>query len=294
MPHSLILFRVQPASRRSRVALLLLSLVAVTLAAACDARENTSLPGPPERTESGDGDPTGDESANGDGDPVTTVEPADTGSIPNGELPVAEVTQPLQHGTVRGARDHERLRHGQLARVGHIIDGDTVDVLVDGVAFRTRIVGFDSPECEKASKTVDGIPRFRCVEDPENDHWGLEAYCEMVSLASGREVRVECDGTADGEACPLDVFDRSLAYLRRVEDGVDVGLALVRAGGGWTFTRYDSERRAEYCAAEDAAIEEGAGMWAIGRQAVIDGMDGGTRGWYRHRDERCRLAAEAR
>lgn len=277
------------AAGRAHVALVA-GLCALALTVGCDTREGTSIDGPPRVSSPGDDGPGGDDES-ASTTPGDTDEPGDTGPS---DIPVGECTQPREHGTTRGARDHERLRHGTTARVGHIIDGDTVDVLVDGVAFRTRIVGLDSPECEKESKTVDGIPRFRCVEDPGNDHWGWEAYCQMVELASGQEVRVECEGTSEGDPCPLDVFDRSLAYLHRTSDGLDLGRALVRAGGAWTFTRYESARRADYCEAEDAATQEGAGMWAIGRQAVIDGMDGGTRNWYRNRDERCRQAVEER
>lgn len=177
--------------------------------------------------------------------------------------------------------------------MGHIIDGDTVDVIVDGAAFRVRLLGLDSPECEKDTKPVDGIPRFRCVPHADNDHWGWEAYCAMVEIASAQPVTVECEPAAVDAPCSLDPFDRTLAYLR-LDDGRDAGEALIRAGGAWSFTRYASDRRAAYCDAEDQAIEDGAGMWAIGRDAVLAAMDGGTRGWYRDRDGRCDAARAER
>ena len=70
-----------------------------------------------------------------------------------------------------------------------------------------------------------------------------------------------------------------------------MGEWMLRNGHALTFTRYESTRRAEYCTAEDQAIDDEVGMWALGdRDEVLSRMSSGTRSWYEDRD---RLCAEA-
>lgn len=178
------------------------------------------------------------------------------------------------------------LREGAIGEVTLVIDGDTVHVTVDGWYHRVRIQGINAPECEMdLVETSDG-DEFVCARDDE--YWGRMAYESMVQIAEGEIVTVRCDQQA-GEACPRDQFDRFLAFL----DGESGDLAeqLARAGGAMSFTKFDSTRRATYCAAEDEAIAAEAGMWTLGdRDAVLSRMSSGTRDWYEDRD---RLCAEA-
>ena len=181
------------------------------------------------------------------------------------------------------------LRHGAEGRLGHVVDGDTLDILVDGTAYRLRLLGYDSPECEKESLRREGISRFRCVQHPSNDHWGHEAYCEAVALSDGRRARVTCDDAPMGGACSQDANGRWLVYVE-VEGVGDLGERMISAGAAWSFTRFPSTKRGPYCDAEDAAREAGAGMWAIGAGAVFARMSESNRRWYRDRDERCAQA----
>ena len=297
-----------PSLRDPRLLPPLLLALALAGTVACEARDQGTIPGHGGSTSASDRtSPTTDEDSpsphptrDGSEEPTAgtrepgPTEPTGATDTPGEGTRSTDTSQDCRQSrdvpTTRRARDNERLVHGQVAVIGHIIDGDTFDLVVDGVAYRTRILGLDAPECEKEQKPVGGMMRFRCVEHSDNDHWGWESYCEMVRLASMEEVVVSCEGTVPGEACPLDVYDRTLAYVDRTSDGADLGEALVRAGGAWSFTRYESERRATYCDAEEDAIADGLGMWAIGRDAVLARMDDGTRRWYRDRDARCEAA----
>jgi endonuclease YncB( thermonuclease family) len=207
----------------------------------------------------------------------------DGAGAPCAQLPPEEPSRPAAAG--------EHLRASDLGRVGHIVDGDTLDVVVDGVAHRVRVHGIDSPECEKEAKQVDGVWRNRCIEHPDNDWWGYEAYCELVNLASGAGVRVTCEGAGAGEPCPVDAFDRALAHLG-LDDGTDLGGHMLGAGAAWTFTRFACDERAPYCDAEDAAKLEGAGMWSVGVPEVLARMSADTLQWYQDRDTRCAQAQQ--
>jgi endonuclease YncB( thermonuclease family) len=207
-----------------------------------------------------------------------------------GGQPDQRVTDSGGGGTTdRGGPIDRVLREGARGRVSLVIDGDTLHVTVNGWYHRVRMQGINSPECEMSSElTTDGF-QYVCTAD---DEWfGLGAYELMRDLVEGEEVTVRCD-EAPGEACPLDAFDRYLAFLE-TEEG-DVAEQLARAGGAMSFTKFSSSRRAAYCLAEDAAIAAGVGMWTLGsREAVLSRMSAGTRDWYARRDRLCSAAVEA-
>jgi endonuclease YncB( thermonuclease family) len=92
-------------------------------------------------------------------------------------------------------------------RVGHVTDGDTI-ALTNGA--RVRLVQIDTPEV----------------------YFGTECFGHAASAAlkrmlpPGTEVRLVADPALD----KVDRYDRLLRYVVRVRDGVDVNIALVRAG----------------------------------------------------------------
>lgn len=179
------------------------------------------------------------------------------------------------------------LRDGDVRRVGHIIDGDTLDVIVDGRGVKVRLKGMNTPECDKGPNSSR---RYRCVRDDEG--FGLAAYEAAFEIADNATVRITCDNAAEGEECELDPYDRYLAYLEVPCVG-DVGQALVERGLAMTFTRYDSEKRADYCAAEYAARAARSGFWEGGTiTSMLELMSDGTRSWYRSHDARCDAAIE--
>lgn len=121
---------------------------------------------------------------------------------------------------------------GEVGRVTHVVDGDTVDV--DGIG-RVRVIGIDTPE------------RGKC---------GYEsATAAMTVLVLDREVTLVAGAVDDA-----DRYGRLLRYLDTA-DG-DAGLALVEAG--WAIARYDSRdgygrhlRESEYVAADAASPDRG-------------------------------------
>lgn len=115
-----------------------------------------------------------------------------------------------------------------------VIDGDTLDVRVDGTVERIRLIGINTPE------------RGECFAD--------EARDALVDLVAGREVRLERDTSG------RDQYGRVLAYLH--VDGEHVNAALVR--GGFAIARSyppDTSRDDELAAAQREAQRTGAGLW---------------------------------
>ncbi len=135
-----------------------------------------------------------------------------------------------------------------------VVDGDTVDVVLDGQVTRVRVLGIDTPE---AADPDDGVPA-EC---------GADAATEFVrEITAGATLNL----TLDPPVGSLDRFGRTLGYLDA--DEADVGLALVEAGlaeawrpsGGPDPVRYQS-----YLHAAAKARADGAGSWgncgSIGR-----------------------------
>jgi len=107
---------------------------------------------------------------------------------------------------------------GQLGRIDHVADGDTVD-LASGA--RIRLVQIDTPE-------VYGSP---------------ECYGKRASaitkrlLPPGTRVRLIREPATDS----VDGYGRLLRYVSRVRDGLDINVQLVRIGAAAPYF-YDGRR----------------------------------------------------
>lgn len=107
---------------------------------------------------------------------------------------------------------------GQLARIDHVADGDTVD-LTDGQ--RVRLVQIDTPEV----------------------YYAPECYGEQASaitkrlLPPGTLVRLYRESRTDA----VDAYGRLLRYVFRVRDGLNVNVYLVRVGAAAPYF-YDYRR----------------------------------------------------
>jgi micrococcal nuclease len=97
------------------------------------------------------------------------------------------------------------------ATVQYVVDGDTVDLLIDGEEVRVRLIGVNTPE------SVDRRKPVQC--------YGKEASKYTASLLPvGTEVRLERDVE------PRDDYGRLLAYVYRASDGLLINLELARNG----------------------------------------------------------------
>lgn len=133
---------------------------------------------------------------------------------------------------------------GTTARVVRAIDGDTIEVQLDGRRARVRYIGVNTPESVTPDRPVE------C--------YGKEASERNRALVEGRAVRLERD-TSD-----TDDYDRLLRYvwLDNPDGAVLVNEALVREGFARSRTyRPDVARQAQLDAAQRAAQREGRGLW---------------------------------
>ena len=93
-------------------------------------------------------------------------------------------------------------QQGESGTVANIVDGDTIDVLIDGQEFRLRYIGMDTPE--------------------RGELGFAEATAANVALVSGKTVILEKD------VSDTDRFGRLLRYV--YVDGEMVNMTLVEEG----------------------------------------------------------------
>lgn len=125
-----------------------------------------------------------------------------------------------------------------------VIDGDTVDVTVDGVAERVRLIGIDTPETKKPDTPIE------CF-GPEASAFTHSLLPDATSLHLERDVEAR------------DPYGRLLAYVYRVDDGLFVNLAIISGGYARPLTIPPNVDHAdEFVAAARDAREARAGLWA--------------------------------
>ncbi|MFV0308309.1 MAG: thermonuclease family protein [Desertimonas sp.] len=139
-------------------------------------------------------------------------------------------------GGARSSRDG-------VGRVERVIDGDTIDVTIDGHDERVRLLGIDTPETK--------------IPDTAPECYGPEASARTGDLLpAGTSVRLERDVVA------RDDYGRLLAYVYRLDDELLINEVLVRDGyARLLFIEPNGALRARLVAAARAAEAAGAGLW---------------------------------
>jgi endonuclease YncB( thermonuclease family) len=129
------------------------------------------------------------------------------------------------------------------AVVDHVVDGDTVEVVIGGHHERVRLIGIDTPEVY----VTDGPPE--CY-GPE-----ASAFTKRL-LAPGTAVRLERDIVG------RDDYGRLLAYVYLAADGRMVNQVIVDGGYAQPLTiRPNGTYAARFVAGAKAAEAAGLGLW---------------------------------
>lgn len=125
--------------------------------------------------------------------------------------------------------------------VTNVVDGDTIDVLIDGRELRVRYIGIDTPE------TVDPRRPVEC--------FGREASERNRQLVEGGSVGLEHD------VSETDQFERLLRYVW--VDGQMVNAVLVEEGYATATTFPPDVRYADlFASLQSQAREAGGGLWS--------------------------------
>ena len=130
-----------------------------------------------------------------------------------------------------------------LYEVTRVVDGDTIDVLLDGKVERLRLIGINTPE------TVDPRKPVEC--------FGREAKEKAESILSGRRIELESEPLQDER----DKYGRLLRYVF-LEDGTNFNLLMIREGYAYEYT-YDLpyKYQTEFKQAQKYAEGNELGLW---------------------------------
>src|SRR3989344_147378 len=104
-----------------------------------------------------------------------------------------------------------------FVKVVKVVDGDTVDVNIEGKTTRVRLIGINSPESVDPRKPVE------C--------FGIEASNKAKELLTGRFVKLESDDSQDS----IDRYGRILRYVY-LEDGTFFNQEMVELGFANEYT----------------------------------------------------------
>jgi endonuclease YncB( thermonuclease family) len=156
-----------------------------------------------------------------------------------GALFFSALLVPLAANALSGRDDGEPVT---ITGVGHVVDGDTLDV----GQTRVRLEGIDAPEIAQTCRTANG------------DTWncGVLAAAMLRKLAEHKDLACDRTGT--------DRYRRTLATC--FADGIDIDEAMVRAGLAWAFVRYS----VAYVGVEAEARKEKIGVWQGPAEAPWD------------------------
>ncbi len=143
--------------------------------------------------------------------------------------------------------DQAPAAHAVSARVVRVVDGDTIEVSIDGAEEDVRYIGVDTPETVKPGAPV------QC--------YGPQASAENHRLVEGRAVRLVFDRER------RDAYGRLLAYVYTPARGdagkpLFVNAALVRDGYARTLTIAPNTAHAPQLGRLQArAGRAGRGLW---------------------------------
>ena len=127
------------------------------------------------------------------------------------------------------------------AKVVRIVDGDTIQVDINGYLYKVRYIGMDTPETVHPTKPVE--------------YFGKEASEKNRELVEGKTVLLEKD------VSEVDKYGRLLRYVW--VDGVMANAELVRLGYAQVVTYPPDVKYQEYFVQlQREAQEGGLGLWA--------------------------------
>jgi micrococcal nuclease len=148
----------------------------------------------------------------------------------------------LATGTSCGSTPQAADPAGQ-GTVDHVVDGDTIVVNIEGHSEHVRLIGIDTPETVKPNAPVG-------CHGPE-----ASAAAKQL-LPPGTIVRLERDTEA------RDAYNRLLAYVYRVSDGLFINLELAIQGHAIPLAiRPNVAYENDFRLAVDAARAAQRGLW---------------------------------
>lgn len=138
----------------------------------------------------------------------------------------------------------EQISNTNLYQVTKVVDGDTIDVEINGKTERLRLIGINTPE------TVDPRKSVEC--------FGKEASNKAKEMLSGKKVYLESD-ISQGER---DKYGRLLSYVF-LEDGTNFNFWMIDNGYAYEYTyNLPYKYQIDFKKAQTDAQNNKIGLWS--------------------------------
>ena len=147
------------------------------------------------------------------------------------------------------------------AKVVRVIDGDTIDVLINGNTYRIRLLGVDCPETTAERNKpyeYDSITDLNYLAE-----WGQRAKKFTEEVLDHRTVYVEFDELAGLKG----YYGRYLAYVY-LENGTDFNALLIKNGLARVYVEGTFKKESEYVKLENYAKTHKIGLWAYSTYTI--------------------------
>lgn len=128
--------------------------------------------------------------------------------------------------------------------VSRYVDGDTIEVDMDGTHEKVRFIGIDTPETHKPNTPV------QCYGP------AAAAHTKAVISKAGGKVRLAADALSGNR----DRYNRLLRYVY-LPDGTLVNLLNIRDGYAFYYPYFPFTKKAEFAAAQQQAQAANRGLW---------------------------------
>ena len=177
-------------------------------------------------------------------DPVTEIDRKEQVEALNPVIEDVAEESDVEDDIVKNQQPPPKAETTEYYQVVKVVDGDTVDLNIDGKTERIRLIGIDTPE------TVDPRKPVEC--------FGTEASNKAKELLSGKRVALEKD-QSQGDR---DVYGRLLGYIV-FENGGNFNKLMIEQGYAHEYT-YNTpyKYQAEFKASQKLAQANQSGLWS--------------------------------
>jgi micrococcal nuclease len=128
-------------------------------------------------------------------------------------------------------------------KITTVVDGDTIEVNMDGTIERVRLIGIDTPETKQPNSPVE------C--------YGIAASNFAHQLMDGQSVRLEADPINTNR----DRYDRLLRYAY-LGDGSLFNAEVIKQGYGFAYLSFPFSKSNEFAQYQTEARDAKRGLWA--------------------------------
>lgn len=135
-------------------------------------------------------------------------------------------------------------------KVTNVVDGDTIEVNMDGSIERIRLIGIDTPETVQPDNPVE------C--------YGKNASNFAHQLMDNKTVRLEADPINTNR----DRYERLLRYVY-LPDNTFVNAEIIKQGYGFAYLSFPFSKSDEFAQYQQTAQEAALGLWA-GKCEIYD------------------------